>query len=170
MMKTRFECKFKTFSCSIERSFEGGLVYNWFLKTNEASLSQIMKNVKVYRSLEEYADNLTFNTLHMNIRLENLSRAFALFFFILVCISIGFAVAWYLPETRKRLKIFRLNARSLAIEQLERIRMRIARFSVVLWLRCSFLVAKPRSNSASGMSPEAGQCGPITNDQRSSSI
>lgn len=62
-----------------------------------------MKNVKVYRSLEEYTEDLS-NSLHAEIKFENLTRAFFFFFLILGCISAWYTITWNLPRRKRRPK------------------------------------------------------------------
>ena len=59
-----------------------------------------MKNVKVYRSLEEYTEDLS-NSLHAEIKFENLTRAFFFFFLILGCVSVWYTFTWNLPRTNR---------------------------------------------------------------------
>lgn len=168
-MKSKIRTHFP-FHCSIERSFEHGLILNWFFKTNEGSLARIMKNVKVHRSIEEYTEDLS-NSLHAEIKFENLSRAFFFYFLVLGGISIGYTITWYHPQTKRHVRIISQNVQLGAIEHSERIKLRIARFSVVHWLKeRGSLIGPIVRNSTCSALPEADQDDPTTNLHRSSSL
>ena len=78
---------------------------------NQASLSLIVKNVRLYRSLEEYTDDLSYSTFHANIELENLEMAFEFFFLVLGCILIVFVIGQHLPKGKRLLKMAHLKMR-----------------------------------------------------------
>ena len=91
---------------SIERSFEGGLVLNWVEKTNEKMSSQVENKMKLYRSLQEYTDDLSYDS---EVKLENLSRAFYVFFLVLGWISMVFAAVWCLFGSRMIIVIVQMQ-------------------------------------------------------------
>ena len=117
---------------SIERSFEADLVSNWFYKTNRAMISLIERNIKLYRSLEEYTDDLSLQALRSDrsVKLENLSRAFVFYVIVLALLLIWFITEWYLPKAKKFLDIVYFKIRLAAIKQFEKMRKKISRFSL----------------------------------------
>ena len=73
----------------------------WLYKSKEALIKLIEKKAKLYQSLEEYIEDLSFET---EVRIENLSQAFSVFFLVLKSIFIVFIAVRCLPKG-KRLKL-----------------------------------------------------------------
>ena len=119
--------KLCNFCFSVERSFETGLVANWYYKINGAAFSMTQKRIKMYRSLKQFLDDFSSNIKHTDIKFENLSRAFDSFFVILGSVLIVFATIRCLPEVRKRFRIMRLKVWFFLVERSERIKMSVYR-------------------------------------------
>ena len=116
--------------CSIERSFESGLVMNCFYKSNRGLISLLEKNIKLYRSPEEFTDDLSLHARQSEVRFENLVRAFSSYFAILACAWIGFLVHWSMLTIRRLLKMVHLKMRFfrfILIEQSRAIKRRFSR-------------------------------------------
>lgn len=95
-------------------------------------ISLIERNIKLYRSLEEYTDDLSLQALRSDrsVKLENLSRAFVFYVIVLALLLIWFITEWYLPKAKKFLDIVYFKIRLAAIKQFEKMRKKISRFSL----------------------------------------
>ena len=83
--------------------------------------------IRLYRSTEEYTDDLSTNTMRYDVKLENLFRAFAGFFLVLAWISVGFVISRSLPKVKWILKILHLRFIFFVIERLLVIKMNFSR-------------------------------------------
>ena len=80
-------------------------------------ISLLQKNIRLYRSLEEYTDDLSSSALHSDVKLENLSRAFAFLFLSLGGLFAVFIIAWLWPTARRLFGMAYLKIRLIVREK-----------------------------------------------------
>ena len=90
-------------------------------------ISLIETDIKLYRSLEEYTDDLSSHAQQSEVRFENLSRAFVSFDIILLSVLTMFATAWLLPTLKRTLQIVQLEIRFIAIKTFKQIKIGFSR-------------------------------------------